>query len=412
MAATLLMQVSDIELAEAVGADDGGLWLTAADLEEATGWVLKPEGLCREDACVPLPPDGSWQDDEGRVDVVAFMERMGRPVVSDPAHGLWAIGETAQAGGPGEDGGEEGDAVRAPDFTLPDIDGTPRSLSELRGRKVLLLSWGSYCGCSFDLPAWQAVYEDLHDDGLEIMAVAFDTAGTQAVQDRIRPADLDAQPDVIRRLRGWSEAQWARRATPSFPCVIDEEHRVAAMYGMTNVPMCVWIDEEGRIVRPSEPAGVSDHFRSMDPESFEIPDTDADRLEANRRLYLEALQDWVRRGAESEFALAPDEVRRRMRRPSEDEVRAALHARIAHRLYRGGDPDDARRHLDRAVELCPDAWTYRRQAMVLDPDTVGDLNVSPGYWAAMDALGRDEFYPPVDLPGFKDGADYQRGAAG
>ena len=32
------------------------LWLDAAALEDATGWALKPEGLCRDEACVPLPP--------------------------------------------------------------------------------------------------------------------------------------------------------------------------------------------------------------------------------------------------------------------------------------------------------------------------------------------------------------------
>ena len=34
--------------------------------------------------------------------------------------------------------------MQAPDFTLPDIDGTPRTLSELRGKKVFLATWASW----------------------------------------------------------------------------------------------------------------------------------------------------------------------------------------------------------------------------------------------------------------------------
>ena len=43
---------------------------------------------------------------------------------------------------------------------------------------------------------------------------------------------------------------------------------------MVNVPTAVWIDERGKIVRPSEPAGVTDAFRKMDRNNFSIP-TDA-----------------------------------------------------------------------------------------------------------------------------------------
>jgi hypothetical protein len=37
--------------------------------------------------------------------------------------------------------------------------------------------------------------------------------------------------------------------------------------------------------------------------------------------------------------------------------------------------------------------------MVLEPELVGALNVSEGYYAAMDALGEGNFYPPIDTPG-------------
>src|SRR5271154_6317483 len=94
--------------------DGDRLWLSPVDLPTVTGWELKPEGLCREHACVPLPADGSWTDDSGWVDVAAFAARFGRPAVRDDEHAIWAFGESA---------GRRSDqlrSLRAPDFTLPD----------------------------------------------------------------------------------------------------------------------------------------------------------------------------------------------------------------------------------------------------------------------------------------------------
>jgi len=59
--ATVLTDAGELTL----NAEDG-LWLTASDAERATGWTLKPEGMCRDDLCVPMPVR------EGRVDVAAF----------------------------------------------------------------------------------------------------------------------------------------------------------------------------------------------------------------------------------------------------------------------------------------------------------------------------------------------------
>lgn len=124
----------------AVSAREDGerLLLHADELERATGWALKPEGLCRAEACVPLPRDGSWQDEEGRVDLTAFARRAGRPVVHDSEHAVWAFGEPAQTLA------EPSTSVRAPDFALPDLEGRLHRLSDYRGRKVFLLAWGSY----------------------------------------------------------------------------------------------------------------------------------------------------------------------------------------------------------------------------------------------------------------------------
>ena len=109
-----------------------GLCVSASDAERTTGWTLKPEGMCRDDLCVPMPV----QDD--RVDVAAFWRTLGCPVVSDDAGETWVLGAGAQ---------QRNDALAglmAPDFTLTDIAGTPHTLSVLRGKKVFLCTWASW----------------------------------------------------------------------------------------------------------------------------------------------------------------------------------------------------------------------------------------------------------------------------
>ena len=385
------------ELGTGTREENENLWVTPSDLEAATGWVLKPEGLCRAETCVPLPASGAWTDAQGRVNLAAFALHEGRPLVRDAARGIWAFGAEAHVGP---------QSVLAPDFSFPDIDGKQHSLSDYRGRKVFLYTWGSYCGCSFDPPVWETVYGELKDKNFEMISIALDTAGSAAVLSRIRPQALDQLPAEIQRLRGWSDDRWTAKQAPSHPCLIDEEHELSTTYGMSNVPMAVWIDEQGRMVRPPEPAGVSDHFRSMDPETFKIPDNHADALVENRDRYVDALKDWVANGATSVHALPPEEVARRLHPRRPEELKAALHVRIGHHLFESGDVEGAKAHVQTASELCPEKWNYRRQAMVLDPESVGALNVSPGFWKAMDDLGNKTFYADIDMPGMTGSKDW------
>jgi hypothetical protein len=120
---------------EATVAATNGLWLSAGDAARATGWTLKPEGMCQADLCVPLPA-AAMRD--GRIDVAAFWQLLRRPVVHDAANETWVLGagaderNTALAG------------LIAPDFTLPDLAGVPHTLSALRGNKVFLSTWASW----------------------------------------------------------------------------------------------------------------------------------------------------------------------------------------------------------------------------------------------------------------------------
>ena len=118
----------------AVDATDG-LCVSPADAERATGWTLKPEGMCRDDLCVPLR-EGMRRGD--RIDLAAFWRALGNPVVHDVREEIWALGA----------GADERNAtlagLDAPDFTLPDLAGKAHRLSALRGRKVFLCTWASW----------------------------------------------------------------------------------------------------------------------------------------------------------------------------------------------------------------------------------------------------------------------------
>jgi len=162
----------------------------------------------------------------------------------------------------------------------------------------------------FDLPVWQGLYEELKDRRFVVLAVALDSGGTA------------------------SAGQWILAAKPTYPCLIDERHVVAELYGMVNVPSAVWIDEAGRIVRPTEVAGASDAFRTqMDRKTKQMSAEGTADRQRTRTAYLNALRDWTAKGAESTFALSGDQVCRRSSGPSAEHALAAAHFRLGQYLH-------------------------------------------------------------------------------
>lgn len=121
--------------------ENEALWLPAAELKQVSGWELRPEGACRGDVCLPLPPgdEARFVRDGGRqFNLAALAHRLGQPAAHEAAPAVWAFGETA---------GSRRDALHsleAPDFALPDLEGTVHQLSDYRGKKVFLVSWASW----------------------------------------------------------------------------------------------------------------------------------------------------------------------------------------------------------------------------------------------------------------------------
>lgn len=122
--------------------DAGQLWISTADLKRATRFEVKPQGVCRDELCFPLPKSkrqdfvhkesgGTW------FNLTRFASLVHQPVAHDAALATWYFGLRADQRQPLS-------SLQAPDFTLPDINGKPHSLSDFRGKKVFLVTWASW----------------------------------------------------------------------------------------------------------------------------------------------------------------------------------------------------------------------------------------------------------------------------
>ncbi len=199
---------------------------------------------------------------------------------------------------------------------------------------------------------------------------------------------------------GWDPELASRAAAPQYPCLIDERHVVAELYGVVNVPTAVWIDEDGHVVRPPETPGATDAFRSMDLATRQVPAERAADGRLRRQIYVGAVRDWIEKGARSRHVLPPDEVRRRMRGVRPDDSLATAHFRLGIWLARAGEAQAAQAAFDEAVRLRPESWAFRRQKIVLaDPALTAQLAATPEFWQAVRALGEEFYYPPTAMDG-------------
>lgn len=289
---------------------EAGLWLNLADLHRIFGWQAKDNTLCRADACLPLSLHPNLVQGDG-VNLEAFCALQEMPLVRE--EGVLAVAPAA-AEKLGFLLGAE-----APDFELPDLAGTSHRLSDHRGRKVLLVTWASWCGCREDLAGWQALHEELAPKGLSIITVSQDASAE------------DARPFI-------------ERASPTHPSLIDSDHIVSHRYAFINVPTAVWIDEEGRIARPPRVEHASNVFQFAHGLDCEP--------------HMAALRAWVH-GAPPDIAPARAEVMP----PTAEEQLARAHHAMAWHLHQAGKPDSAKAHWDQAIALSPFDWTIRRGSM-------------------------------------------------
>ncbi len=171
---------------------------------------------------------------------------------------------------------------------------------------------------------WQKLYAELQSQNFMIITVAMDSRGLKAAGGPIR------------------------RSKATYTSLIDEDHLVADLYNMVNVPQAVWIDEEGRIVRPTEVPGAALTFNWS-------------KMRRARAIYLNAVRDWVGIGEKSEYAFSPDAARAHLPEFSEDTALAHANFHLGRHLWEHGDRVEAMRFLRTATDLNPDSWNFFRQ---------------------------------------------------
>jgi len=112
----------------------------------------------------------------------------------------------------------------APNFQLRDLQGRLVTLSDLRGKVVLLNFWATWCGpCRVEMPAMEQLYRTFLRKDFEILAVS-----------------TDAQGEAVTR-----PFQQENRLT--FPILHDDDYRVGLTYGARSLPMTFMVDREGVI---------------------------------------------------------------------------------------------------------------------------------------------------------------------
>ena len=110
----------------------------------------------------------------------------------------------------------------APNFQLRDMNGRIVSLSELRGKVVLLNFWATWCGpCRVEMPAMERLYRTYDRKDFEILAVSTDAQGVAVT----RPFQEENKL--------------------TFPILHDADFRVGLSYGARTLPMTFMVDRQG-----------------------------------------------------------------------------------------------------------------------------------------------------------------------
>jgi cytochrome c biogenesis protein CcmG/thiol:disulfide interchange protein DsbE len=114
---------------------------------------------------------------------------------------------------------------QAPDFTLKTLDGKTARLSELRGKKVVLINfWATWCPpCRLEMPTMQKIYTEYKDKGFEVLAV------------NIEP---DAKEEI---------SEFMKELRLTFPVLLDHDMKVTRKYRLIGLPVSFLIDRQGII---------------------------------------------------------------------------------------------------------------------------------------------------------------------
>ena len=216
--------------------------------------------------------------------------------------------------------------------------------------------------------------------GIEIVTVALDT-------------DVEAA-------RPFHEAAHA-----THPSLVDPAHVMVGLFGMTNAPFAIWIDEDGTIVRPAEVAfAPRQPRRGPDQSEFiaQLPERQRKIIEQmtaairDTDRYSVAVRDWAAHGADSRYVLPEHEVIERSRpRPLEFGL-AAAHFELAQHLHRAGFPPTPSRTSRKRTGSIPTNWSYHREALSLVDPEWGQV-YERDMLSEVELVGTETFYPALEM---------------
>lgn len=127
-----------------------------------------------------------------------------------PAFDGWSMGSRVPAVG-----------MQAEDFLLVDLEGRTQSLSQYRGKVVLVNFWATWCKpCTTEMPAMQASFDKLRDKGFVVLAIN----------------ELEDDVKVREHIKQYGH---------TFPVLMDRDNKVANQFGVFGLPVSVFVDEKG-----------------------------------------------------------------------------------------------------------------------------------------------------------------------
>lgn len=176
--------------------------------------------------------------------------------------------------------------------------------------------------------------------------------------------------------------KWYDAAKATFTTLVDTQHAVSTAFQFINVPMGVWVDERGRVVRPAEPAWTSNQTMKIGEKSI-VTEGEA---------YVAGLRDWVRKGERSEYALSDEEFARRVKPRSAAEMEADASFKLAVWFHAQGNGELSARYWRRAQELNPEDWNYHRQEWSFTPAEAGKK------WREKFDQLEQPYYPKLEIP--------------
>jgi hypothetical protein len=181
------------------------------------------------------------------------------------------------------------------------------------------------------------LYTELKDQNFEIIAAAQDTGGEEAA------------------------GKWYDQAKATYTTLVDTQHAISSAYQFINVPMGIWVDERGRVVRPAEPAWTKNNTLKIGEKSI-VTEGEA---------YVAAIRDWVKNGEKSVYALSDEEFAKRAKPRSNAEMEADASFKLAVYFHQANNNELAEKYWAHAQQLNPDDWNYHRQDWSFTPQEAG-----------------------------------------